>query len=53
MRRIVSPDDIYVNFECVSCGGTDWASVQWILDNGTIICSCGDEMIATSVEVEE
>lgn len=51
--RKVDGDDVRVMFKCDDCGYEDQASVNYILDNGSLVCSCGCDMTSMYVEIVE
>lgn len=51
--RQVDGDNVRVMFKCDDCGYEDWASVNYILDNGCLVCSCGCDMTSIGVEIKE
>jgi len=51
--REVSADNVIIHFECDDCGFKDWVSLQWLLDNGSLVCDCGCDMDAVKTELQE
>jgi hypothetical protein len=51
--REINGDDVRITFKCADCGEEDWASITYILDNGSLVCECGSDMNAISIAIEE
>lgn len=51
--REVNADNVIIYLECDDCGFNDCVSLQWILDNGNLVCDCGCDMAAVKTELQE